>query len=103
MRFLPGRRSSVSTFGVALLLAIPLGVAAAAGGGHGSLDPTFGKGGKVTTVVGEGDDDDAVALVEQKDGSSSLQVRVTATRATSTWFATSRQASSITPSASAGS
>jgi uncharacterized delta-60 repeat protein len=49
------------------LLGFPFGVVAAAGDGHGSLDPTFGKGGKVRTAVGEGSSF-ATALVVDKDG-----------------------------------
>ena len=45
---------------------LPLGVAAAAGHLHGSLDPSFGKGGKVTTAIGS--DSLATAVAIQKDG-----------------------------------
>ena len=59
-----GRRSAL--VGVALLLGLPLGVAAA-GGAHGSLDASFGKGGMVTTAVGRYGGA-ADALVIQPDG-----------------------------------
>ena len=50
-----------------VIAVLPLGIAAAAGGGQGGLDPTFGKGGKVRTVVGDGDSG-ADALVIQNNG-----------------------------------
>jgi uncharacterized delta-60 repeat protein len=58
------RRSSVLFVGVALLFAVPFGVTAASSG-HGSLDPSFGKGGIVTTAIGDGAS--ASALVIQPD------------------------------------
>src|SRR5207247_1799220 len=51
MRFVSDSRPLVPILGMALLLALPLGVSAA-DAGHGSLDPSFGKGGIVTTAVG---------------------------------------------------
>jgi uncharacterized delta-60 repeat protein len=65
---------ALRVFGVALLLALPFGVAAAAGHRHGSLDTGFGRGGKVTTPIRSGRDtafavrDRASALALQKDG-----------------------------------
>jgi uncharacterized delta-60 repeat protein len=53
--------------GVMLLLGLPLGVAAAAGG-HGSLDPSFGKRGTVVSVVDPSANAVAVGLVLQPDG-----------------------------------
>ncbi len=49
-----------------MVVLLPLGIAAAASPRPGSLDPTFGKDGKVRTVVGHGDSQ-ANALVAQKD------------------------------------
>ena len=51
MTFMSASRHLVLVLGVALLFAVPLGVSAA-GAGHGSLDPSFGKGGIVTTAAG---------------------------------------------------
>ena len=57
---------ALRVFGVALLLTLPIGVAAAAGHRHGSLDTGFGRGGKVTTPIRSGRDR-ASALALQKD------------------------------------
>src|SRR5207249_2855146 len=57
-----GRRMALGIV-VALALAVPYAVAAA---GHGSLDPSFGKGGVVTTAIGRSSEADA--LVIQPDG-----------------------------------
>src|SRR5436190_5622518 len=67
MKFVPDSRRLVLVLGMALLLAVPLGVSAA-GAGHGSLDPGFGKGGIVTTAVGRPLSSAAAALAIQKDG-----------------------------------
>ena len=52
--------------GGALVLVLPFGVAAAAGHGHGSLDPSFGSRGVVKTAFGS--DAFAHALAIQRDG-----------------------------------
>jgi uncharacterized delta-60 repeat protein len=52
---------------VMLLLGLPLGVAAAAGG-HGSLDPSFGKRGTLVSVVDPSANAAVVGLVLQPDG-----------------------------------
>ena len=66
MKFVCDSRPLVPVLGMALLLALPLGVSAA-GAGHGSLDPSFGQGGKVTTKIGS-DDAEFGSLAIQKDG-----------------------------------
>jgi uncharacterized delta-60 repeat protein len=60
-----GWRSAL-LIGVVLVVVLPLGVAAASGAGHGSLDRGFGIGGRVRTVIGS--DAFAEALAIQKDG-----------------------------------
>jgi uncharacterized delta-60 repeat protein len=52
--------------GFALLLVLPLGVAPAADYRSGTLDPSFGTGGRVTTAIGSGARANALAI--QKDG-----------------------------------
>jgi hypothetical protein len=65
MKFVSDSRRLVPVLGAALVLVLPFGVSAA-GAGHGSLDPSFGKGGTVTTAVGFGGVE-AHALVEAGD------------------------------------
>ena len=60
------RRSS-ALFAVALVFSLPFGVAEAAGHVHGSLDSSFNGTGKVTTLIGSGDDA-GYALAIQKNG-----------------------------------
>src|SRR5262245_25842088 len=67
MRFLAGRHSLFAALGPVLVVLLLVAVSpAGAGGGHGSLDPSFGRGGTVTTVIGSSAFADAIAI--QSDG-----------------------------------
>ena len=67
MRVVFDSRRLVPISGMVVLLAVPLGVSAARAG-HGSLDPSFGKGGIVETAIGEEPGAEASSLVIQRDG-----------------------------------
>ena len=52
----------------ALLLGLPVGVAVAAGAGHGALDPSFGNRGVVTMPNLSDTSSSVYALAVQRDG-----------------------------------
>ena len=59
------KTSALVVFG---LLVVPVATVLAVGAGHGSLDPSFGRGGVVSTTIGPGGVAAAYALAIQSDG-----------------------------------